>query len=179
MSMTLLMCPVNPHRRRNYPAKIAKIICKGQHLPDSVYIGGAFCKVKLHILNPISAKTTADSDIHHTLPSLCLNWQCHTNYPSTKCICANCTQQQNVFFRGYPIYKFELEVAALYFKHGLTLKEARQEARLSGFQQIPFSLSASPLTLLGPHLALPFPLLHPILLPPLKLLLFHSSCSFM
>ena len=29
------------------------------------------------------------------------------------------------------------QVAALHFKHDLTLKEARQEARLCGFQQVP------------------------------------------
>ena len=62
-----------------------------------------------------------------------------TNCPLTKHICANSSQEHNVLFRGCPIYKFELNVAALHFKLDLTLKEARQEARLCGFQQIPLS----------------------------------------
>ena len=73
------------------------------------------------------------------MPSLCLTWPYLYKLPSTIHICANCTQEHNVFFRGCPVYKFESEVAALHFKHGLTLKEARQEARLNGFQQVPLS----------------------------------------
>ena len=71
------------------------------------------------------------------------------NCPSTIRICANCTQKHNVFFRGCPVYKFESEVAALRFKRDPTLKEAC----LSGFQQVPLSLSASKSTPLGAHLA--------------------------
>ena len=56
---------------------------------------------------------------------------------STKSIFANSTQEHNVFFRGSHIYKFESEIATIHFKPRLTLKEARQEARHSGFQQIP------------------------------------------
>ena len=51
----------------------------------------------------------------------------------------NCIQKHIVFFRGCSVYKFESEVTALPFKHGLTLKETRQEARLCSFQQIPLS----------------------------------------
>ena len=61
------------------------------------------------------------------------------NSPSTIHICANCTQEHNIFFRGCTVYKFESEVAALRFKHGLTLEEARQEPHLCGFQQVPLS----------------------------------------
>ena len=61
------------------------------------------------------------------------------NCPSIILICANCTLEHNVFFRGCPVYKFELEHACLRFKHGLTLKDAKQEALLSGFQQVSLS----------------------------------------
>ena len=54
-----------------------------------------------------------------------------TNCRSTKYICANYTREHNVFFLDCPVYKFELEFAALRFKHGQTLTEATQEARLS------------------------------------------------
>ena len=62
----------------------------------------------------------------------------HTNCPSTIHVCANSTQEHNVF-RGCSIYKFESEVAALCFKHGFTLKEASLKVRLCGFQQVPLS----------------------------------------
>ena len=89
-----------------------------------------------------------------------------TNCPSTKRICANPTQQHNVFFRGYLVYNFESEVSTLRFKHGLTLKKP---------------ISWFPTGSLGPQLALLFPLLHPILfllirLPfPLLLYLLHLA----
>ena len=69
-------------------------------------------------------------------PLCALPGHTHTNYPSTIHICANCTQEHNVFFRGCSVYKFKSEIAALGFKHDLTLKEAKQEARLCGFQQV-------------------------------------------
>ena len=111
---------INPRGCSRYPATIAKNTFKGENLPDSVYIGEAFCDARCHpCVSP-----------GHT----------HTNCPSTKCICANCTQKHNVFFRGCPVYQTESEVAVLSFKHDLTFKEARQKAHLSDFQQVPFSM---------------------------------------
>ena len=56
---------INHGGHRNYPANIAKITFKGQDLPNSVYIDGAFCKVKPYIpppLHPVNVKTTRDMD---------------------------------------------------------------------------------------------------------------------
>ena len=39
-----------------------------------------------------------------------------------------------MFSSKAPIYKFELEVATLCFKHDVTLKEDTEEASLSGFR---------------------------------------------
>ena len=62
---------INPRGCRRYSANIAKTTFKGQDLPDSVYIGGTFCKVKPYIPPHVSAKTAGDSDIQQ-FPSLCL-----------------------------------------------------------------------------------------------------------
>ena len=43
---------INPHGGCKYPVNIAKITFKGQDLPDSIYIGGAFCKIKPYISPP-------------------------------------------------------------------------------------------------------------------------------
>ena len=74
------------------------------------------------------------------LPSLCLTWPYlyKLTFNNTH-LCKLHHQEHNVFFRGCSVYKFESEVAALGFKHDLTLKEARQEAHRCGFQQIPLS----------------------------------------
>ena len=52
---------VNPRGLCKYQANIAKITFKGQDLQDSLYIGGAFCK--LTFLPLVSAETAGDSDI--------------------------------------------------------------------------------------------------------------------
>ena len=57
---------VNPHGHCKYPGNIAKMISR-QDLPDSVYIGGAFCKViNLTFLIFVITKTAGDSHIQHT-----------------------------------------------------------------------------------------------------------------
>ena len=98
---------INPRGCRKHPINIARIAFKGQDLPDRVYIGGTFYKVKPYI------------------PPCCQCQNCwrfghpakyghiRTNCPSTIRICANCTQEHNVFFQGCPIYTFASEVAAL------------------------------------------------------------------
>ena len=43
---------INPHGCHKYPINIAGIAFKGQDLPDSVYIGGTFCKMKTYIPLP-------------------------------------------------------------------------------------------------------------------------------
>ena len=68
---------INPHGCCKHPVNIARIAFKGQDLPDSAYIGGAFCKVKPYILPHASAKTAGNSDIQqntvdplHVTPSV-------------------------------------------------------------------------------------------------------------
>ena len=125
---------VKPRGCYKYAANITKITFKGQDLPDRVYIGGAFCKVKPYIpplnqcVNCWKFGHPAKYCRYATCCPLCASpdHTC-TNCSSTKCICANCTQEHNVFFRDCIVYKFESKVAALCFKHGLTLKEARKE----------------------------------------------------
>ncbi|XP_037775553.1 mucin-2-like, partial [Penaeus monodon] len=52
---------------------------------------------------------------------------------------ANCGGPHNVLHRCYSTYKFESEVTTLRFRLGLTLCEARQEARRCGFSLTPYS----------------------------------------
>ena len=136
---------INPRGRHKHPVNIATIAFKGQDLPDMVYIGVTFYKVKPYIYPPCQCqncwrfghpakycRSTARCPLCASSGHTC------TNCPTIN-ICANCTQEYNVFFRGCSVYKFESEVAALRFKRGLTLKEARQETHLCCFQQVSFS----------------------------------------
>ena len=123
-----------------YLANITNITINGQDR----HIDGAVCKVKPYIplLPPVSANTAEDSDVqqntvdppHFTLCSSLDHTR--TKYPSIKCICANCTHEHNVFFRGCPVYKFESDVVVFRLKNGFTHKETRQEIRLIGFQHV-------------------------------------------
>ena len=116
---------INPRGSYKYLVTIARIAFKGQDLPD-----GAFCKVKPYI--PPSRQCQNCWRFGHPA-KYCRSTACcplfassdhtHLNCPSTKWICANC-----------PIYKFELDIVVLHFRHDLTLKEARQEVHLSCFQ---------------------------------------------
>ena len=47
---------INPHDRHRYSANNAKITLKEKDIPDSVYIGGVFCKVKPYIPTPPSCQ---------------------------------------------------------------------------------------------------------------------------
>ena len=116
---------INSRGHRKHPVNIARIAFEGQDLPDRVYIGGTFYKVKPYISPHVSAKTAGDSDIqqntvdplHVVLSMLHLGIQTVLQqYTSVQ------TASKNIMFN---VYKFESEVAALHFKHGLTLKEAR------------------------------------------------------
>ena len=137
---------IPPRGRRKYPTNIAKIAFKSQTLPLEVYIGGALLKVQPYIPPPRQCQNCwrfghlAKYCRSAARCPLCAM----TSHDRSKCssqirTCANCTGQHNVFYRGCPTYKFEAEVAALRFKHGLTLKEARTEARRQGFSSQPLS----------------------------------------
>ena len=85
---------INLHGCCKYPANIARITFKVQHLPDSVYIHGAFCKVTSYILPPYQwqncwrfghpamyCRSTA------RCPLCASPGHTHTNCSSTKHIC--------------------------------------------------------------------------------------------
>ena len=60
--MTSLMS-THPHGRCKHTVNIATIVFKEQDLPDRVYIGRAFYKVKPYIPLPHQCQTAEDSDI--------------------------------------------------------------------------------------------------------------------
>ena len=95
-------------------------------------------RFNLTFLPDVSNKTVGDSDIQqNTVDPLYLTWPYLYKLPFNNTHL--CTQEHKVFFQGCFVYKFESGAAVLCLKHGLTLKEARQEACLCGFQQVPFS----------------------------------------
>ena len=96
---------INPRGRPKYSVNIARIAFKGQNLPDRVYLGGAFYKVKPYIPHPRQCQNCwrfghpakyCRSTAHYPLCAL-PGYTC-INCPSTIRICANCTQEHNVFF---------------------------------------------------------------------------------
>ncbi len=131
-----------------YP-NIAKITFKRHELPSEIYLGGEKLRVREY----------------RPLPRQCQNcWRfghpakhCRTEQHSRRCplcaqtghsrndcnattyTCANCSGKHSVFYRGCLTYKFETEVAYIRYKHGLTLREARQEARALGLTPTPYT----------------------------------------
>ena len=114
-----------------------------------IYTDGAFYKVKPYISSPVSAKTSRNLDIQqNTVDPLCvalsmLHLAILTQIAPQQNASVQTASYNIMFFWGCPVNKFESVVAALHFKHGLTLKETRQEAHLRGFKQVPLFPSST------------------------------------
>ena len=118
---------INPYCCHRYPANIAKTTFKGQNLSDSVYIGGAFCKVKAYIPSPFSAKTAEGLGIQENTvdPSHIVLSVSHLTIPIQAATQQNASVQtalKNMYFELVPPYIFKSEVAALGFKHSLKVR---------------------------------------------------------
>ena len=144
VSVTCYILPARGKRTR--PTNIAKISFKRHELPDAVYIGGEHLRVKPYRPPPrqcqkcyrfghpakhcrSSPRCPVCSDPTHTR----LDCQASTS------ICPNCRGPHNAFYKGCTTYKYEAEVAVLRYTLGLTLREARNEAKRQGLTPTPIS----------------------------------------
>ena len=124
-----------PYGRRRFPLNTAKIVFNGRDLPAHVFIGGL--KLSVQAFRPVPRQCRSCWRFGHP-EKYCRSHPCcplcaqtgHTrdDCSSTKKACANCGGDHSVLYRGCPVYRFEAEVAQIRVTHGLTLREARQEA---------------------------------------------------
>nr|XP_027238655.1 uncharacterized protein LOC113829645 [Penaeus vannamei] len=127
---------IPPRGNRKSSINIAKITFRRHYLPHKVYIGGVSCHGRPY--QPLPRQCQKCRHFGHPAKHCRSTARCPlcaqpghelANCPAQSRTCANCGGPHNVFYSGCTAYKFESELANLRFKLGLTLREARQEAR--------------------------------------------------